>query len=67
MVITGPSMQDDLASMATSQANIKVQQAISITIMKQQQDQQKIQVAALVKMINSTSLDGTGQLVNLMV
>lgn len=57
-------MVDTLASMATNLSNTQVQNQISMAIMKKQLDQQEAQGAALVKMIENTSLDGTGRLVN---
>ena len=57
-------MEDVLASMATNRSNRQVQVEISAAVLKQQQEQQEIQAAALVEMIQSSSLDGTGKLVN---
>lgn len=64
MVITGPSMQDLLAGMLTNRSNTQVRTEISMAILKEQMDQQEAQGAALVKMIQNTSLDGSGRLVN---
>lgn len=64
MNISGTSMEDVLASMATNRSNKQVQAEISAAVLKQQQEQQEIQAAALVEMIQSSSLDGTGKLVN---
>jgi hypothetical protein len=64
MVITGPSIEDSLASSLTNRSNTQVMSQISMAIMKKQMDQQEAQGAALVKMIQNTSLDGTGRLVN---
>jgi hypothetical protein len=57
-------MESALASTATNRSNTQVQAEITMAILKQQQELQEVQAAALVKMINNTSLDGTGQLVN---
>ncbi len=54
-----------MASMATSRANGQVQAEITLAILKQQQDMQASQAAALIKMIQDSTLDGTGQLVNI--
>lgn len=64
MIITGPSMQDLLAGMLTNRSNTQVRTEISMAILKEQMDQQETQAAALVKMIQNTSLDGSGRLVN---
>ena len=64
MNISGASMEDALASMATSRASGQVQAEITMAILNNQIRQQQGQAAALVKMISDTSLDGTGQLVN---
>lgn len=64
MNISGTSMEDVLASMATSRSNKQVQTEIASAVLKQQQEQEQIQAAALVEMIQSSSLDGTGKLVN---
>jgi len=64
MVITGPSMQDLLAGMLTNRSNTQVRTEISMAILKEQMDQQEAQGAALVQMIQNTSLDGSGRLVN---
>jgi hypothetical protein len=64
MVITGPSIEDSIASSLTNRSNTQVMNQISMAILKQQMDQQDSQAAALVKMIQNTSLDGTGRLVN---
>jgi len=64
MNISGASMEDALASMATSRASGQVQAEITMAILNNQIRQQQAQAAALVKMISDTSLDGTGQLVN---
>lgn len=57
-------MEDVLASMATNRSNTQVNAEISMAVLKSQMDQQEAQGAALVKMIQGTSLEGTGQLVN---
>jgi len=64
MIVSGTSFEDALASLATNRANVQVQREISMATLKNQQDQQAAQAAALVNMINNTSLDGSGQLVN---
>ncbi len=57
-------MEDSLASSFTNRANTQVMNQISMAVMKQQMDQEEAQAAALVKMIQNTSLDGTGQIIN---
>jgi len=57
-------MVDVLASVATNRSSSQVRSEISMAILKQQMDQQEAQAAALVEMIQNTSLDGTGQIVN---
>ncbi len=57
-------MEDVLASSLTNRSNKQVRTEISMAVMKNQMDQQEAQAAALVKMIQNTSLDGTGRLVN---
>lgn len=57
-------MVDVLASMATNRSSSQVRSEISMAILKQQMDQQEMQAAALVEMIQNSSLDGTGQIVN---
>ena len=64
MIISGTSMEDLLASAATNRSNAQVQNEISMAVLKQQQDQQEAQAVAILKMINDTSLDGSGKLVN---
>jgi len=64
MNISGASMESVLANMATSNAHQQVQNEVAVLILKQQMQQNEIEGAALVKMINESSLDGTGQLVN---
>ena len=59
-------MEDALASMLTNRANVQVQREISMAVLENQQDQQASEAAALIKMINDTSLNGTGRLVNRM-
>lgn len=57
-------MEDALASSLTNRSNKQVRTEISMAVMKNQMDQQEAQAAALVKMIQNTSLDGTGRIVN---
>ncbi|PKO01109.1 MAG: hypothetical protein CVU42_01290 [Chloroflexi bacterium HGW-Chloroflexi-4] len=64
MNISGTSMEDALAAQLTNRSNKQVRTQISMAVMKNQIDQQEAQAAALVKMIQNSSLDGTGQIVN---
>jgi hypothetical protein len=64
MTITGTSMDNALASAATSNSHQQVMNQVATSVLKQQMDQQKLQGTQLVQMINNSSLDGTGQLVN---
>ena len=57
-------MEDALAAQLTNRSNKQVRTQISMAVMKNQIDQQEAQAAALVKMIQNSSLDGTGQIVN---
>lgn len=65
MIVSGSSMEDVLATMATSYAHQQVQNDVAVSVLKQQMQQQEIAGAALVEMINDTPIDGTGQLVNI--
>jgi len=61
------SIENSLATLATSQQAGNVQQQIGSAVLKQLMDNQKMQAEALIKMINAThppSLDGTGENVN---
>jgi hypothetical protein len=64
MAITGTSMENALASMATSNSHQQVMNKVAVSVLKQQMDQQKLQGEQLVQMIDAATLDGTGQLVN---
>lgn len=64
MIVNATSMETTLATMATNRSNLQVQAEITMAVLKQMQEFQEVQAAALLKMINNTSLDGTGQLVN---
>lgn len=64
MTITGPSMEDSLAQMATSSKAEQMQLQLATAVLKQIQGQQKNQGAMMVQMIQGMSLDGTGQIVN---
>jgi len=64
MSVSGTSIETALASMATGYAHEKVQNQVAMSVLKEQMDQQKMQGQQLVQMINSSSLDGSGQLVN---
>lgn len=57
-------MEDVLASSLTNRSNKAVMSQISQAVLKKQMDQEEAQAAALVEMIQTTSLDGTGRLVN---
>jgi hypothetical protein len=57
-------MEDVLASSLTNRSNTQIRNEISMAVMKNQMDQHEAQAAALVKMIQNSSLDGTGQIVN---
>ena len=64
MMISSTSMENSLASMATNNAHQQVMDRVGVSVLKQQLDQQELQGEQIVQMINSTSLDGTGQLVD---
>ncbi|MBA3074218.1 MAG: putative motility protein [Anaerolineae bacterium] len=64
MIVSGTSMEDVLASSLTNRSNTQIRNEISMAVMKNQMDQHEAQAAALVKMIQNSSLDGTGQIVN---
>lgn len=57
-------MENALASAATSNSHQQVMNEVVTSVLKQQIDQQKLQGEQLVQMINNSTLDGTGQLVN---
>jgi len=69
MAISGiNSMENSMASMATGMQGGRIQQDISMAIVKQILDSQEMQAQALVKMMSSAptpTLDGTGQIVNI--
>jgi len=65
MNIYGTSMVSDLAVMATNNAHQQIQNQVLVSVLRQQMEIQKTQGATLVKMIHDTTLDGTGQIVNL--
>ncbi|MDP3449271.1 MAG: putative motility protein [Anaerolineaceae bacterium] len=64
MTVSGTSMEDVLASSLTNRSNTQIRNEISMAVLKNQMDQHEAQAAALVKMIQNSSLDGTGQIVN---
>lgn len=57
-------MENSLAGTAANNAHQQVMGQIAVSVLKQQLDQQELQGDQIVQMINSTSLDGTGQLVD---
>ena len=66
MNISGASMADGLASMATGMQGENLSLQISTAVMKKVLDSQKTQGDALVAMINNTpSLTGTGSTVDI--
>jgi hypothetical protein len=65
MIISGVSMESDLARMATNNSHQQIQNQVVISVLKQQMQIQEMQAAALVNMIKDTTLDGTGQMINL--
>ena len=50
--------------MATDSAHERIQNQVTGAVFKELLDQQKVMGEQLVEMINNTTLDGTGQLVN---
>ncbi|MBN1538261.1 MAG: putative motility protein [Anaerolineales bacterium] len=65
MSVSSVSSSTSLASQATGMAAEEIALQLSVAIMKQAQDQQKIAGQAIVNMINqASSLDGTGQIIN---
>jgi hypothetical protein len=59
------SMDSSLAVLAATSSNRAIMSEISMAIMKQVQDQQKVIGEALVEMIKQTPMpDGTGQIIN---
>jgi len=64
MNISGASMESVLANMSTSNVHQQAQNELAVSILKQLMQQKEVEGAALVKMINESSLDGTGQMVN---
>jgi len=66
MSISSVSMSDSLLSLSSGMASENVQLQIAVAVMKQAQEQQDQAGQALVDMINrSSSIDGTGRLVNI--
>jgi len=66
MSISSVSMSDSLLSLSSGMASENVQLQIAVAVMKQAQEQQEQAGQALVEMINrSSSIDGTGRLVNI--
>ncbi len=65
MIISGVSMESDLARMATMNSHQQIQNQVVLSVLKQQMQIQEMQAAALVNMIKETTLDGTGQMINL--
>jgi hypothetical protein len=65
MVISGVSMQDYLATLATRNASNDVSSQIAAAVLKQVMQQNQQQGQAIVEMIQSMSLDGTGQLIDI--
>lgn len=65
-MVSSISTKSSLAAMATGMQNTQVQSEISIAIMKQVQDQQKVIANALLEMIRQGPMpDGAGQIVNI--
>ncbi|NMC13308.1 MAG: putative motility protein [Chloroflexi bacterium] len=57
-----------MSSLSSGMASENIQLQIAVAVMKQAQDQQELAGQALVSMINqASSIDGTGQIVNLAV
>jgi hypothetical protein len=69
MAISGvASMENSLASMATSMVGGNIQQKIGVAIVKQILDTQEMQVQALLQMMSNgptPTVDGTGTMVNI--
>ncbi len=55
--VSGASMQNSLAMQATAQQGLKVQDQISVAVIKQTQDQQKMLAEALIKMMDTGRVD----------
>lgn len=65
MSVSSVSFNSSLASQASGMAAEEIALQLSVAIMKQAQDQQKMAGQAIVNMINqASSLDGTGQIIN---
>lgn len=68
MNISSVGFSDSLSSLSSGMASENIQLQIAVAVMKQAQDQQELAGQALVSMINqASSIDGTGQIVNLAV
>ena len=65
MIISGVSMESDLARMATMNSHQQIQNQVVLSVLKQQMQIEEMQAEALVNMIKETTLDGTGQMINL--
>ncbi len=66
MNVSGVSMVDSLAQSFTEMSVSRIQQQIAVSVMKEIQDSQQEQAAAILKMMQqpSPSLTGTGQLID---
>lgn len=68
MSIANVGMTNALASLATGMQVSKVHSEIGVAVLKQIQDQQKVQAEALLGMMRQMSgLNGSGQIVNISV
>ena len=65
MIISGVSIESDLARMATMNSHQQIQNQVVLSVLKQQMQIEEMQAEALVNMIKETTLDGTGQMINL--
>jgi hypothetical protein len=57
-------MENTLAGLAVGNSHQQVMDQVGVSVLKQQLDQQELQGEQIVQMINNTSLDGTGKLVD---
>ncbi|GEM_PF-1127130 len=66
MAISGASMTNALAGMASDMHSQQIGLELATAVLKQIQDQQNMQAQALLEMIRNTpSPSGTGQIVNI--
>lgn len=67
MSVQGVSRDQVVQLLQSIEQRQNISQQIAISVIKQNQEVQESQAAALVKMINQSTPEGTGSIVNLLV